>query len=117
MTKIYGIKNCDTIKKAKAWLDKHQLPYQFIDYRADGLSAEQLALFAEKCGWKNLLNTRGTTYRQLEESDKTALTEQRALTLMLAQPSMIKRPLLIHNENYVLGFSATEYQQIFGTTA
>lgn len=117
MTKIYGIKNCDTMKKARAWLEQQQLPYQFIDYRTDGLSAEQLAHFAAKCGWQNLLNTRGTTYRQLADSDKADLTEQKALALMLAQPAMIKRPLLEHNGQYTLGFSITTYQHVFGLSA
>ena len=117
MTKIYGIKNCDTMKKARAWLEQQQIPYQFFDYRADGLSAELLAHFATQCGWQNLLNTRGTTYRQLAESDKADLTEQKALALMLAQPAMIKRPLLEHNGEYTLGFSGNTYQQVFGLSA
>jgi arsenate reductase (glutaredoxin) len=117
MTTLYGIKNCDTIKKARNWLEQHNIAYQFSDYRSDGLSAGQLADFATACGWQNLLNTRGTTYRQLTEADKANMTEQKALALMLAQPAMIKRPLLLHNGNYHLGFSTTDYQHIFGTTA
>lgn len=117
MTTIYGIKNCDTIKKARKWLEQHQLPYQFIDYRTDGLGAELLGQFAKECGWQNLLNTKGTTYRQLPDTDKTDLTEKKALALMLAQPAMIKRPLLVHNSTYTLGFVAAEYQQIFGLSA
>lgn len=114
MTTLYGIKNCDTIKKARSWLEQQQIPYQFIDYRADGLTAEQLQTFAVHCGWQNLLNTRGTTYRQLADNDKADLTEQKALVLMLAQPAMIKRPLLVHNGAYHLGFKPAEYQHIFG---
>lgn len=114
MTIIYGIKNCDTIKKARNWLEQHQQPYTFVDYRSDGLTAEQLTTFAAACGWQNLLNTRGTTYRQLPDSDKTNLNEQTALALMLAQPAMIKRPLLLHNGKYFLGFKPADYQQIFG---
>lgn len=117
MTILYGIKNCDTIKKARLWLEQQQIPYQFIDYRADGLSAGQLAEFAVKCGWQNLLNTRGTTYRQLAETDKTELTEAKALALMLAQPAMIKRPLLVHNGQHFLGFKPADYQRIFGKEA
>ncbi|MDX5406978.1 MAG: ArsC family reductase [Chromatiaceae bacterium] len=114
MTTLYGIKNCDTIKKARAWLEQQQIPYQFIDYRQDGLSAGQLAEFARHCGWQNLLNTRGTTYRQLSEEAKTDMDEPKALTLMLAQPAMIKRPLLVHNNQYFLGFKPADYQRLFG---
>jgi arsenate reductase (glutaredoxin) len=115
MTTLYGIKNCDTIKKARQWLAQQQIDYQFSDYRADGLTADKLAEFATACGWQNLLNTRGTTYRQLAEIDKADMTEQKALALMLAQPAMIKRPLLVHLGSYYLGFSTTEYQRIFGS--
>ena len=114
MTILYGIKNCDTIKKAKAWLEQQQITYQFIDYRTDGLTAEQLATFAAHCGWQNLLNTRGTTYRQLSEADKANLTEDKALQLMLAQPAMIKRPLLVQGKQYLLGFNTAQYQKFFG---
>lgn len=114
MTTLYGIKNCDTIKKARQWLSEKQIPYQFYDYRSDGLSAEQLADFAKACDWKNLLNTRGTTYRQLPDSAKADLNEAKALALMLEQPAMIKRPLLQYQGNYILGFSAKQYADIFG---
>lgn len=117
MTTLYGIKNCDTMKKARHWLEQHQINYQFVDYRTDGLSLQQLQQFAAACPWQQLLNTRGTTYRQLPENEKTDLTEQKALALMLAQPAMIKRPLLLHNGKHHLGFKPTEYQEIFGTSA
>jgi arsenate reductase (glutaredoxin) len=117
ITTLYGIKNCDTIKKARNWLEKQHITYQFYDYRADGLSAEQLATFATLCGWQNLLNTRGTTYRQLSDADKGDMNEHKALKLMLAQPAMIKRPLLCHNGNYHVGFTPMDYQRIFGLTA
>jgi len=116
MTTLYGIKNCDTIKKARNWLENHNIPYEFYDYRTDGLTAKQLALFATQCGWQNLLNTRGTTYRQLSDADKNDMNEQKALMLMLAQPAMIKRPLLQHDDRYHLGFVAADYQRIFGRT-
>lgn len=114
MTKMYGIKNCDTIKKAKKWLEQHNIAFAFVDYRTDGLSESELSIFAAACGWQQLLNTRGTTYRQLTDEQKSAMTEVKALSLMLAQPAMIKRPLLEHNGNYYLGFSDNEYQRIFG---
>ncbi len=117
MTTLYGIKNCDTIKKARHWLEQHQLSYQFIDYRTDGLSMEQLQQFAAACSWQQLLNTRGTTYRQLPDSEKTDLTEQKALALMLSQPAMIKRPLLLYKGQYYLGFKPAQYHEIFGTPA
>ncbi|WP_213997051.1 ArsC family reductase [Arsukibacterium sp.] len=112
MIKMFGIKNCDTIKKARKWLEQHQVDYQFIDYRQDGLSAELLATFSEKLGWQNLLNTRGTTYRGLAAEIKTNLTEKIALELMLQQPAMIKRPLLQRNDTYILGFNTETYQQL-----
>ena len=102
------------MKKARLFLTEHQIEHQFIDYRVDGLTAEQLQTFAAHCGWQNLLNTRGTTYRQLPQSDKEDLTEQKALALMLAQPAMIKRPLLVHNGEHYLGFKPADYQHIFG---
>jgi arsenate reductase (glutaredoxin) len=116
MSKLYGIKNCDTIKKARNWLEQNAIPYQFIDYRTDGITEQQLVDFAAECGWENMLNTRGTTFRQLPESDKSNLTQAKAIGLMLAQPAMIKRPLLIHNDTYYLGFKAEEYQRIFGAS-
>ena len=112
MIKMYGIKNCDTIKKARKWLEQHQVDYQFIDYRQDGLSADLLATFSEQLGWQNLLNTRGTTYRALEAETKANLTEQAALELMLQQPAMIKRPLLQLNDTYILGSNTDTYQQL-----
>ena len=114
---LYGIKNCDTIKKARRFLEHAGVDYQFHDYRQDGLDQTLLAQFAAKLGWQQLLNTRGTTYRQLSEADKAGLNEQKALTLMLAQPAMIKRPLLEHNGQYTLGFSITTYQHVFGLSA
>ncbi|KKO46173.1 ArsC family transcriptional regulator [Arsukibacterium ikkense] len=112
MIKMYGIKNCDTIKKARNWLEQHQLDYQFVDYRQDGLSTAQLAEFSKQLGWQNLLNTRGTTYRALPAATKENLNEQSALALMLQQPAMIKRPLLVQNSTYMLGFNAGQYQQL-----
>lgn len=114
MTILYGIKNCDTIKKARKWLEQNNINYQFHDYRTDGLSAEKLAEFARVCGWQSLLNTRGTTFRSLADADKADLTESKALALMLAQPAMIKRPLLYTTaQQYYLGFSEQAYQKIF----
>lgn len=112
-TTLYGISNCDTIKKAKKWLEQHNISYTFHDYRKDGLSEEWLKETASQLGWENLLNKRGTTFRQLPEADKTNLDEQKALALLLANPAMIKRPVLIHNNRYHLAFKPAQYEEIF----
>jgi Spx/MgsR family transcriptional regulator len=110
---MYGIKNCDTIKKARRWLEEHSIPYQFHDYRADGLSERQLRDFVERLGWQPLLNTRGTTWRKLDEAQRNACNNaEAAIALMLAQPAIIKRPLLTDGKGRaLLGFSVESYQQ------
>ncbi|MBD2779807.1 ArsC family reductase [Xenorhabdus szentirmaii] len=117
---LYGIKNCDTIKKARRWLEEQEIPYQFHDYRLDGLSPELLQLFIEQIGWDALLNTRGTTWRKLSDEQKTTINDaESAKALMLEQPSIIKRPILRSEstdsvtEKYLLGFKAEQYQQFF----
>src|SRR3984957_578899 len=90
---IYGIKNCDTMKKARAWLDGHGVAYSFHDYRTEGIAKEKLTGWSDEGGWETLLNRAGTTFRKLPDDDKEALNERKALTLMLTQPSMIKRPV------------------------
>ena len=89
---IYGIKNCDTMKKARAWLDSHGVAYSFHDYKVEGIAKDKLKAWSDKLGWETLLNRAGTTFRKLPDSDKEGLNERKALALMLAQPSMIKRP-------------------------
>ena len=109
---LYGIKNCDTIKKAKKWLEEQQIAYQFHDYRADGLDAELLRTFIDQLGWESLLNTRGTTWRKLDESVRQSINNaDSAAELMLAQPAIIKRPLLAHNHRMLLGFNPDQYTQ------
>lgn len=109
---LYGIKNCDTIKKAKKWLEEQQIAYQFHDYRADGLDAELLRTFIDQLGWESLLNTRGTTWRKLDESVRQSINNaDSAAELMLAQPAIIKRPLLAHNQRMLLGFNPDQYTQ------
>lgn len=109
---LYGIKNCDTIKKAKKWLEEQQIAYQFHDYRADGLDAELLRSFIEQLGWESLLNTRSTTWRKLNESVRQSINNaDSAAELMLAQPAIIKRPLLAHNHRMLLGFNPDQYTQ------
>ncbi len=92
---IYGIKNCDTMKKARAWLDKRGVAYAFHDYKARGIESDRLEQWLKKAGWESLLNKVGTTFRKLPDKDKNGLTEKKAIALMLAQPSMIKRPCWI----------------------
>src|SRR6185312_7185830 len=91
---LYGIKNCDTMKKARAWLDGHGVAYVFHDYKIDGVARDKLEAWAKQAGWETLLNRAGTTFKKLPDKDKEAITEKKALALMLAQPSMIKRPVL-----------------------
>lgn len=109
---LYGIKNCDTIKKAKKWLEEQQIAYQFHDYRADGLDTELLRTFIDQLGWESLLNTRGTTWRKLDESVRQSINNaDSAAELMLTQPAIIKRPLLAHNQHMLLGFNPDQYTQ------
>ena len=109
--KIYGIKNCDTMKKARLWLDTQGLSVEFIDYKKDGLSPELLAEFVQELGWQALINKRGTTYRKLDEQVKDTMDEKSAVSVMLENPSIIKRPLLVKDGKYLLGFKAETYQE------
>ena len=107
---IYGIKNCDTMKKARAWLDKHGVDYAFHDYKSAGIERERLERWAKKVGWEILLNRAGTTFKKLPDKDKGSLSETRAIALMLKQPSMIKRPVLDTGGGKLLvGFRPEEY--------
>ncbi|HEY4136677.1 MAG TPA: ArsC family reductase [Alphaproteobacteria bacterium] len=111
---IYGIKNCDTMKKARAWLDGHDVAYTFHDYKADGIDKASLEAWAGKVGWEVLLNKSGTTYRKLPERDQVGITEQKAIALMVGQPSMIKRPVLDVGGKLLVGFKADQYEKAFG---
>ena len=106
---IYGIKNCDTMKKARAWLDKRGVAYSFHDYKSEGVDKDRLAKWAKEAGWETLLNRTGTTFRKLPDADKNNLTEKKALALMLAQPSMIKRPVLEAGKKLLVGFKPEIY--------
>jgi arsenate reductase len=112
-TTIYGIKNCDTMKKARSWLDKKGVAYQFHDYKTAGIERGRLEAWAAKVGWETLLNRAGTTFRKLPDKDKEGLSEKRAIALMLAQPSMIKRPVLVAGGKLLVGFKPEEYQKVF----
>ena len=108
---IYGIKNCDTMKKAFAWLDKKGVAYDFHDYKAVGIDRARLEKWSKEVGWEVLLNRAGTTFRKLPEKDKENLTEKKAIALMLAQPSMIKRPVLeLGGGKLLVGFKPELYQ-------
>jgi arsenate reductase (glutaredoxin) len=111
---IYGIKNCDTMKKARAWLDGHGVAYAFHDYKAQGIERARLEAWARDVGWETLLNRAGTTFRKLPDKDKDGLNEKKALTLMLAQPSMIKRPVLDSGDKLLVGFTAETYGKVLG---
>jgi arsenate reductase len=107
---IYGIKNCDTMKKARAWLDKQGVAYAFHDYKSKGIERGKLEGWVKKAGWETLLNRAGTTFKKLPDKDKASVTENKAIALMLAQPSMIKRPVLeLPGGKLLVGFKPDEY--------
>ena len=106
---IYGIKNCDTMKKARAWLDAKGVAYDFHDYKTAGIAKDKLKGWADKVGWEVLLNRAGTTFRKLADEQKADLDQNRAIELMLAQPSMIKRPVLDLGDRTLLGFKPELY--------
>jgi arsenate reductase (glutaredoxin) len=110
---IYGIKNCDTMKKARAWLDAHGVSYAFHDYKVSGIDRARLEAWAGDIGWEALLNRAGTTFRKLPESDRDGLDQRKALALMLAQPSMIKRPVLDTGQRRLVGFRPEQYATAF----
>jgi arsenate reductase (glutaredoxin) len=111
---IYGIRNCDTMKKARAWLDEHGVEYRFHDYKVDGIDKARLQGWVRMAGWEKLLNRAGTTFRRLPEADRRGLDECKALALMLAQPSMIKRPVLEAQGQLLVGYRPEEYSSAFG---
>ena len=111
---IYGIKNCDTMKKARAWLDKRGVSYGFHDYKTEGIDKARLEAWAKAVGWETLLNRAGTTFRKLPDKEKEGITEKKAIALMLAQPSMIKRPVLDVGGTLTVGFKPEVYEKAFG---
>lgn len=108
---IYGIKNCDTMKKARAWLDKRGVAYAFHDYKTAGITQSVLEGWASEVGWEALLNRSGRTFRALQETDREGLTDKKAIALMVAQPSMIKRPVLDIDGRLLVGFKAEAYEK------
>jgi arsenate reductase (glutaredoxin) len=112
-TTIYGIKNCDTMKKARAWLDRHGVAYGFHDYKSAGIARDALAGWARAVGWETLLNRSGRTFRALPPKDQEDLSEKKAIALMAAQPSMIKRPVLDVGGKLLVGFKPEQYEKTF----
>lgn len=113
MTKIYGIKNCDTMKKAFNWLDENGIDYDFHDYKKEGADEAVLKQAITKHGWDSVINRRGTTWRKLPEDVKESMNEADAIAVALENPSIIKRPLLVTNEKTYLGFKPETYSEIF----
>ncbi|TPJ65468.1 MULTISPECIES: ArsC family reductase [unclassified Mesorhizobium] len=107
---MYGITTCDTIRKARVWLDGHDVPYRFHDYRAEGIEAGRLDGWVRKVGWEKLLNKGSTTFRELPDKDKQGLDEKKAKALMLAKPTMIKRPVLEVGDRILVGFKPDVYE-------
>ncbi|GGF24748.1 arsenate reductase [Aliidongia dinghuensis] len=110
---IYGIKNCDTMKKARAWLDARGVAYGFHDYKAAGVSRERLEQWLGAVSWETLLNRAGTTFRKLPDAEREGLNQAKAVALMLAQPSMIKRPVLEAGGRLIVGFKPEVYEAAF----
>jgi Spx/MgsR family transcriptional regulator len=111
---IYGIKNCDTMKRARAWLDGRGVAYAFHDYKSAGIARSMLEGWAREVGWEALLNRSGRTFRALPEKDREGLTDKKAIALMAAQPSMIKRPVLDIDGGLLVGFTPERYEKVFG---
>ena len=109
---LYGIPNCDTVKKARKWLEANGIDYRFHDFRKDGLDAKQLNQWINTLGWETVLNRKGTTWRQLPEEVRNSINAKSAAQLMLEQPTLIKRPVLEQGGTVCCGFSETEYQAL-----
>lgn len=111
---VYGIRNCDTMKKAFAWLDSHGVEYRFHDYRREGVPVDRLAAWAKSVGWARLANTRGPTWRKIPDEAKDGLDQARALRLLEAHSSAIRRPVVEYGRKILVGFDAAEYARALG---
>lgn len=109
MMSLYGIKNCDTVKKARKWLETHNVDYQFHDFRTDGLDKKMLSSWVETLGWEAIVNKRSTTWRNLSEKEKDISTNAQAIKTLLENPTLIKRPVAVKNKTILLGFKEAEY--------
>ncbi len=112
-TTLYGIPNCDTMKKARVWLDQHGVEYRFHNYKAEGIDEDTLRRWGDQVGWEKLLNRAGTTFRKLDEADRQDIDADKAIRLMQAQPSLIKRPVLDRDGTLTVGFKPEIYAEIF----
>lgn len=110
---LYGIPNCDTVKKARSWLEGRGIAYAFHDYKKEGADPAKLAVWSDAVGWETLLNRRGTTFRALGEADKAGIDRAKAIRLMQAHPALIKRPVLEHPGGLLVGFDAAEWEKAF----
>ena len=110
---IYGIKNCDTMKKARTWLTAHSVEAEFHDYKASGIDRAHIERWCSEAGWETVLNRAGTTFRKLDDADKQDVDQEKAIALMLAQPSMIKRPVVEADSRLIIGFKPERYEQFF----
>ena len=110
---VYGIPNCDTVKKARVWLDSKGIAYGFHDYKKSGTDAAKLAAWCEAQGWETVLNRAATTFKKLPDANKTGLTQAKAIALMLAQPSLIKRPVVEHGKGLLVGFKPEQWAAVF----
>lgn len=113
---MYGIPNCDTIKKARKWLQQHAVDYRFHDYKKLGIDEDQLKNWVETMGWEQLINKRGTSWRKLDETTRADMNDQTALRVMQENPSIIKRPLLQVRDQFIIGFDEAEYRKEFART-
>ena len=113
MITLYGIKNCDTVKKARKWLDLHGIEYAFHDFREDGLDAARVGQWLSELGWENLVNRRSTSWKALDENTRRTMDDEVALQAIMDQPTLIKRPLLDVGHERFTGFSAAGYEKIF----
>lgn len=110
---LYGIANCDTVKKARVWLNANTIDYHFHDFRVDGLSEDQIHDFLAHCTWENLVNKRSTTWKTLSDEQKNSLANEQGIKLLLEYPTLIKRPVLLKEQQLVIGFKAEEYAALF----
>ncbi len=111
---LYGIPNCDTVKKARTWLEGRGMAYDFHDYKKAGADAVQVAGWCDALGWETVLNRAGTTFKKLSDADKANLDQAKAVALMVAQPSMIKRPIVVHPGGLLVGFKPDQWEAVFG---
>ncbi|MDH5710543.1 MAG: ArsC family reductase [Gammaproteobacteria bacterium] len=113
MITMYGIPNCDTIKKARRWLEANAINYEFHDYKKSGVPEKDLNQWIKQIGWETLLNRRGTTWRKLDDATKKNINEASAIKVILDNPSIIKRPVLVNGKTILIGFNEAEYKKIF----